>query len=199
MLTFRFTSREQAAVAEWESSNLTLHTMRDHPEHQVEIMGGMWGAKMSLGHRELFNNVTQLMIDDVRSKPGIIASKYCSPGSSYWVVQRGGPGGAGKMALATGNIVQDTRLEHCLKEFNIPPTLGHRNIIAYLTTTAGCNFLQCRMQNLERFHIKTDTVHITFSFTNFINHSAICRTIEFSHMHICAERSSALIPFLGKL
>ena len=39
--------------------------MRDHPDHQVEIMGGMWGARMELGQRELFTNLTQLLIDFV--------------------------------------------------------------------------------------------------------------------------------------
>ena len=64
-MSLRLTSREQAAVAEWISSNLSFHTMRDHPDHQVEIMGGMWGARMDLGQRELFTNLTQLLIDDV--------------------------------------------------------------------------------------------------------------------------------------
>ena len=39
--------------------------MRDHPDHQVEIMGGMWGARMDLGQRELVTNLTKLLIDDV--------------------------------------------------------------------------------------------------------------------------------------
>ena len=65
----RFTSREEAAVAEWLSSSLPFHTMRDHPDHQVEIMGGMWGARMDLGHRELFSNLTKLFIDDVSTPP----------------------------------------------------------------------------------------------------------------------------------
>ena len=63
-LDSRVTLREQAAVNQWISSNLPFHTMRDHPDHQVEIMGGMWGARMDLGQRKLFSNLTQFLIDD---------------------------------------------------------------------------------------------------------------------------------------
>lgn len=41
----RPTLREAAAVEQWLSSGRTLHLMRDHPEHQVVIMGGMWGCR----------------------------------------------------------------------------------------------------------------------------------------------------------
>ena len=38
------TSRERAAVDEWENSNYPLHGMRDHPSHKLKILGGMWGG-----------------------------------------------------------------------------------------------------------------------------------------------------------
>ena len=41
----RPTLREAAAVEQWLASGKTLHLMRDHPEHQVVIMGGMWGCR----------------------------------------------------------------------------------------------------------------------------------------------------------
>lgn len=41
----RINYREQAAVNEWLSSNFTFHGMRDNWNHNVPIMGGMWGAK----------------------------------------------------------------------------------------------------------------------------------------------------------
>jgi len=44
-LDSRVSSRERKAVEEWEHSNLSLHTMRDHPYHGVPFLGGMWGAK----------------------------------------------------------------------------------------------------------------------------------------------------------
>jgi len=37
--------RERLAVAEWESSNLTFHVIRDHKYHGVFLPGGLWGAK----------------------------------------------------------------------------------------------------------------------------------------------------------
>ena len=41
----RITAREVAAVQEWMSGPKLIHSMRDHPEHSVPILGGMWGAK----------------------------------------------------------------------------------------------------------------------------------------------------------
>lgn len=36
--------REAAAVAEWEASTAEFHFMRDHPEHGMPILAGMWGC-----------------------------------------------------------------------------------------------------------------------------------------------------------
>lgn len=41
----RVNPREAAAVNEWIASGLRLHTMRDHYEHTVPILGGMWGCR----------------------------------------------------------------------------------------------------------------------------------------------------------
>lgn len=41
----RLNERESAAVAEWLSSDKELHAMRDHIEHNVPILGGMWGCR----------------------------------------------------------------------------------------------------------------------------------------------------------
>ena len=41
----RLNLREKAAVDEWIQSNKSFHIMRDHPYHQTEILGGMWGVK----------------------------------------------------------------------------------------------------------------------------------------------------------
>jgi hypothetical protein len=41
----RINARERAAVNEWIGSNRGFHTMRDHWNHNVPIMGGMWGMK----------------------------------------------------------------------------------------------------------------------------------------------------------
>lgn len=41
----RLNLREYAAVNEWMDSSQSFHIMRDHPWHQTEILGGMWGCK----------------------------------------------------------------------------------------------------------------------------------------------------------
>ncbi len=41
----RINPREVAAVEEWISSGKRLHTMRDHYQHIVPVLGGMWGCK----------------------------------------------------------------------------------------------------------------------------------------------------------
>ena len=42
----RASRRERAAVDEWLASGTTFHIMRDHPNHVLPIMGGMWGMKI---------------------------------------------------------------------------------------------------------------------------------------------------------
>jgi len=41
----RLSIREAKAVHEWLDSPYDFHIMRDHPYHQTEILGGMWGAR----------------------------------------------------------------------------------------------------------------------------------------------------------
>ena len=41
----RLTERELAAVEEWVNSGLTGHIMRDHPNHSMLMLAGMWGCK----------------------------------------------------------------------------------------------------------------------------------------------------------
>ena len=41
----RLNEREAAAVDEWLSSDKDIHAMRDHIEHNVPILGGMWGCR----------------------------------------------------------------------------------------------------------------------------------------------------------
>lgn len=43
-LDSRLNPREAAAVAEWIASGKFLHVMRDAPNHDVPILGGMWGC-----------------------------------------------------------------------------------------------------------------------------------------------------------
>ena len=49
----RFSAREAAAVKEWRGdSQYSIHSMRDHPQHNVGMLGGAWGA-------DLTRNVTE--------------------------------------------------------------------------------------------------------------------------------------------
>lgn len=41
----RLNIREKAAVDKWLKSEESFHIMRDHPNHGVSILGGMWGVK----------------------------------------------------------------------------------------------------------------------------------------------------------
>jgi hypothetical protein len=41
----RIGSREIKAINEWLESDKDFHIMRDHPHHNVPILGGMWGAR----------------------------------------------------------------------------------------------------------------------------------------------------------
>jgi protein O-GlcNAc transferase len=41
----RLNSRERAAVDAWLASDAAAHVMRDHPDHNVPILGGMWGVR----------------------------------------------------------------------------------------------------------------------------------------------------------
>jgi len=41
----RVSERESLAVDAWLNSDKDFHIMRDHPYHEMPIMGGMWGAR----------------------------------------------------------------------------------------------------------------------------------------------------------
>ncbi len=44
-LDSRINPREAGAVLEWLNTGKRFHTMRDHYEHIVPILGGMWGCQ----------------------------------------------------------------------------------------------------------------------------------------------------------
>lgn len=41
----RLGRRERAAVDAWLRSDAAFHVMRDHPQHETAILGGLWGAR----------------------------------------------------------------------------------------------------------------------------------------------------------
>jgi hypothetical protein len=57
----RILLREKLAVDEWLHSDKLLHSMRDHPCHNYNIQGGMWGLKQNnlCNFKKLFDNVKQ--------------------------------------------------------------------------------------------------------------------------------------------
>ena len=46
-LDSRFGDRELAAVQEWLHSDYAFHFMRDHPLHNVTVLGSTWGSKLT--------------------------------------------------------------------------------------------------------------------------------------------------------
>ena len=46
-LDSRITAREVAAVQEWLQSEQPLHSMRDHPAHNIPLLGAAWGARIT--------------------------------------------------------------------------------------------------------------------------------------------------------
>ena len=46
----RLNYREKAAVDEWLASDKDIHCMRDHVEHNVPMLGGMWGCRNKILH-----------------------------------------------------------------------------------------------------------------------------------------------------
>lgn len=44
----RISEREISAINKWLESDKLFHIMRDHPFHNVPILGGMWGVKKPL-------------------------------------------------------------------------------------------------------------------------------------------------------
>jgi hypothetical protein len=57
----RLSLREKLAVDEWLSSDKDFHIMRDHPYHNTEILGGMWGVRNGLlkNMKQLINDYTK--------------------------------------------------------------------------------------------------------------------------------------------
>ena len=54
----RLSQREKSAVDEWLNSDKDFHIMRDHPHHNTEILGGMWGVRNGL-----LKNIKELIAD----------------------------------------------------------------------------------------------------------------------------------------
>ena len=47
-LDSRISQREVDAVTEWMESGKLVHVMRDHPQHNTPMLGGMWATRMDI-------------------------------------------------------------------------------------------------------------------------------------------------------
>ncbi|TRY70691.1 hypothetical protein TCAL_12938, partial [Tigriopus californicus] len=56
-------AREESAVQAWIHSKHVFHFMRDHPGHNMEILAGMWGAKVESMRNTLAKVVFQILQD----------------------------------------------------------------------------------------------------------------------------------------
>lgn len=58
----RINMREADAVREWESSDKNFHSMRDHKFHNINVLGGMWGAK-----RNFLPGFQEILMENLKS------------------------------------------------------------------------------------------------------------------------------------
>jgi hypothetical protein len=70
------TQREYDSVDVWLRANTLFHVMRDHPYHNVPILGGLWGFKNKY-NRQLGNSLFNLIIDKK------IAKQYNNDGKHH--------------------------------------------------------------------------------------------------------------------
>lgn len=59
--------REVAAVNDWLKSGFHFHSMRDHPDHTKNILGGMWGNVNKLNKKfskQMLNIITDKTINE---------------------------------------------------------------------------------------------------------------------------------------
>lgn len=64
-LDSRISKREVAAVQEWLATDAAVHAMRDHPAHNVPLLGASWAAQLSQANiREKWRRSWQKMLAD---------------------------------------------------------------------------------------------------------------------------------------
>lgn len=61
----RITSRDRACVEEWVESDYLFHSIRDHFQHNIPIMGGMWGSVGGLIRPELMTAYRSVYVETV--------------------------------------------------------------------------------------------------------------------------------------
>ena len=74
----RISSRECEAVQEWVESGLTGHIMRDHPYHNMVILGGMWGC-LGGGVVKIKDNIKEFKPLNERNQDQLFLAEYVYP------------------------------------------------------------------------------------------------------------------------
>ena len=86
--------REMDAVNEFLNSSKLVHVMRDHPYHNVPILGGMWGIKLTPDMRfnmeqaftDMFGSDIFYKNRDLRGPDQDLLGKYIWPWAKYFVM-----------------------------------------------------------------------------------------------------------------
>lgn len=111
----RISIREVLAVNEWLNSDKDVHTMRDHPHHNMPIQGGMWGAR-----------------NHILSKLGIKEKLEQWRDYSKWGVDQ-------EFLKQVYPIIKPHAFEHC--SFNIPRCLFGNEIHSFPTERDNGHFV----------------------------------------------------------
>ena len=84
-LDSRPTEREWAAVEEWLRSDRTFHVMRDHYAHELAMLGGLWGMRLTTegsmrpGFVQLFDKMLSRGVKWYRGLDQVLLRQYVWP------------------------------------------------------------------------------------------------------------------------
>ena len=67
--------RELSAVEDFMNSSKEFHVMRDHPQHGIEVLAGLWGVKLTSNMREKMKEAFEATIQSLGHKYGMLQMK----------------------------------------------------------------------------------------------------------------------------
>ena len=76
--------REEYAVHYWMSTNKTLHTTRDHPQHGIQVLGGMWCYRAT-NNRSSATQILKLILKNAGKRSSTLEAKK---GDDQFMLQR---------------------------------------------------------------------------------------------------------------
>lgn len=74
----RLTIREAEAVEQWVQSSRSGHIMRDHPYHDMPIMGGMWGCRGDI-FPDMYDLIREFSAIDKKNQDQLFLQKKIYP------------------------------------------------------------------------------------------------------------------------